>query len=111
MPYLTNSMKAQANQNPLFGKGDPGVLNYRLTQTIIEWLGKEPKYADFNAAIGALESAKLELYRRSVAAYEDVAIDRNGDVYPEELLPMLPDTTFSDLFSSMGLTLGGEGTD
>ena len=30
--------------------------------------------------IGALESAKLELYRRSIALYEDTKIKENGDV-------------------------------
>jgi hypothetical protein len=39
-------------------------------------------YADFNAAIGALECCKSELYRRMVGPYEDQAIARNGDVYP-----------------------------
>lgn len=86
MPYLTATLKEQADANPVFGRGDPGILNYRLTKVLIEWLGKEPHYADFDAAIGALECAKMELYRRSVAAYEDSAIERNGDVYPPWLL-------------------------
>ncbi len=87
MPYLPKAVKDHADNNPLSGRGDPGVLSYRLTQTIIEWLGQEPKYADFVAAIGALESTKLELYRRSVSGFEDAAKDRNGDVYPYWLLP------------------------
>jgi hypothetical protein len=87
MPYLTESMKSQADANPLFGRGDPGVLNYRITKTIIEWLDKEPRYSDYNAAIGALECAKLEMVRRSLSPYEDKAIERNGDVYPYWLVP------------------------
>ena len=31
--------------------------------------------------MGALECAKLELYRRVAAPYEDVKIMENGDVY------------------------------
>ena len=86
MPYLTQQMKQAADNNPLFGRKDPGVLNYRLTRTIIEWIGKEPLYSDFNAAIGALECVKQELIRRSLSVYEDEAIKRNGDVYPPWLL-------------------------
>ncbi len=93
MPYLTQTMKDQADYNPLFGRGDPGMLNYRITKILIDWLGKEPHYADFNAAIGALECAKLELVRRSLGPYEDTAIERNGDVYPDWLLPKNPETT------------------
>jgi len=37
-------------------------------------------------AIGALECAKLELYRRVAAPYEDTKIAENGDVYDPELL-------------------------
>ncbi len=40
------------------------------------------KSAYFNAVVGALECAKLELYRRMVAPYENGKIAENGDVYP-----------------------------
>jgi len=33
-----------------------------------------------NDAIGALEGAKLELYRRVISKYEDKKIMENGDV-------------------------------
>ena len=38
-------------------------------------------YAEFNEAIGAIECAKLELYRRMLAPYEDRKIAENGDVF------------------------------
>ena len=38
-------------------------------------------YARFNELIGALESAKLEFYRRIVSSYEDAKIEENGDMY------------------------------
>lgn len=55
----------------------PGRLNYFLFK-----LAKETCscYADYAAFIGELESAKLEIYRRQIAPYEDKAIERNGDV-------------------------------
>ena len=44
-------------------------------------LGPSPRYRDFNAAIGVLECAKLELYRRAAATYEDAKLAEHGDVY------------------------------
>jgi len=61
---------------------EPGDLNYIITQATLEFLGEHPCYASINAVIGALECAKLELYRRMAAPYEDKKIDENGDVYP-----------------------------
>jgi hypothetical protein len=39
------------------------------------------RYAHLNEAIGVLECAKLELYRRVAAPYEDEKITESGDVY------------------------------
>jgi FixJ family two-component response regulator len=63
---------------------DTGELNYLVTRLVQRFLsrdGKAPRYADFNAAMGALECCKLELYRRMIAPYEDKKIAENGDVY------------------------------
>ncbi|NBP04295.1 MAG: hypothetical protein EBU90_30245 [Proteobacteria bacterium] len=57
-----------------------GNLNYiitKITQRFIEERGEN--YEAYNSAIGALESAKLEYYRRKVAPYEDTKIEANGD--------------------------------
>ncbi len=59
----------------------PGIINYLITNIIKIFLGLNPNYERFNAAIGVLECAKLELYRRMVAPYEDTKIEENGDVY------------------------------
>lgn len=61
-----------------------GEINYIITKLLLARLGKKPCYADYNASIGVLECAKLELYRRAVAEYEDVKCDQNGDVYGEK---------------------------
>lgn len=37
-------------------------------------------YRDYSDFIGELESAKLEIYRRQIAPYEDKKIKQNGDV-------------------------------
>lgn len=59
---------------------DIGNLNYIITKICLYWLGKSPRYGDYNAVIGALECAKMELYRRHIATYEDRKIEINGDV-------------------------------
>ena len=65
-----------------------GELNYQLTNVILGYLsnkadieGRENNYSDFNDVIGALESCKLEFYRRIMLPYEDKKIKENGDVY------------------------------
>lgn len=60
-----------------------GELNYALSVLIDEYLrsGGGVNYAKINEVIGALECAKLEVYRRVAAPYEDRKIAENGDVY------------------------------
>lgn len=59
-----------------------GDVNYIITCIISRvLLPNEPHYVDYEKAIGLLECAKLELYRRKVAPYEDSKRDKNGEVY------------------------------
>lgn len=80
MPYITDRARWE------LAKGDkvpsnPGELNYTLTTIVHDYLvDNGESYQTYNDIIGALESAKLELYRRKVASYEDVKIRENGDV-------------------------------
>jgi hypothetical protein len=60
---------------------DDGTLNYILTRVILSYLGKQPNYDRIADGVKALEMAKLELYRRVAAPYEDWKSDENGDVY------------------------------
>ena len=67
--------------------GSAGDLNFLFTHHInvfLKWRGLS--YSNINEAVGALECAKLELYRRVAAPYEDTKIAENGDVYHPELL-------------------------
>lgn len=79
MPYIDWKQREdlEAGGRPT----DAGELNYAVTILVRRYLGRTPRYADYNEAVGALESAKLELYRRMVAPYEDEKIKQNGDVY------------------------------
>jgi hypothetical protein len=59
-----------------------GELNYMITKLIDEYITIHKKsYSVLNEVIGALECAKIELYRRIAAPYEDIKISENGDVY------------------------------
>jgi hypothetical protein len=61
---------------------DAGELNYTLTIVCLDYLSnKGERYATMNDVVGALESCKLEMYRRLVSPYEDEKIKENGDVY------------------------------
>lgn len=91
MPYIKNERKEELIDNgyDCGGKDYPanaGELNYLFTKIGIEYLEQGLNYQRINDVIGALEGAKLELYRRLAAPYEDTKIEQNGDVYPKSLL-------------------------
>lgn len=80
MPYIPQDRR----DNLLNGEirpVNPGDLNFLITMIIQDYLSPSARYTDFNDVIGVLECAKLELYRRLVAPYEDTKIEENGDVY------------------------------
>lgn len=84
MPYITNREPFSQGLNAL-APMNSGELNYVISSVVSDYLynttNGSPKYVDFNEVIGVLECAKLELYRRMVAPYEDQKIAENGDVY------------------------------
>lgn len=60
----------------------PGELNYLFTEIAKSYLELNGEsYQRYNDLLGALEGAKLELYRRKVSTYENKKIEENGDVY------------------------------
>jgi hypothetical protein len=82
MPYVKKSERARLDAGGEITS--PGELNYRITRMVDEYLTRKGlSYANLNEAIGVLECAKLELYRRIVAGYEDrkLADPESGDVY------------------------------
>jgi|TARA_R110000823_G_scaffold295814_1_gene415793 hypothetical protein len=59
-----------------------GVLNYCISRIVSEIVKEKGlKYSQLNELIGVLECAKLELYRRVAAPYEDEKAILNGDVF------------------------------
>lgn len=80
MPYINQEARARLDggEEP----DDAGELNYAITRLVDAYITRKGvRYAYMNEAIGALECAKLELYRRVAAPYEDRKIEESGDVY------------------------------
>lgn len=79
MPYIKVEDRTRAALDP----HTEGELNYAITMFIKNYLKRKEKvsYADYNGVIGVLECAKMELYRRLVAPYEEIKIKENTDVY------------------------------
>jgi hypothetical protein len=86
MPYINQHQRdqiAHATTAPRITL-DAGSLNYLITKLVIDHIQLHgTSYRTINEAIGVLECAKLELYRRLAAPYEDTKIATNGDVYPQ----------------------------
>jgi len=87
MPYLPTSQKEKIDRGlialNLSELKDSGDLNYAIHQIISQYISKNKKsYQTYNDIIGALECAKMEIYRRKVSAYEEIKILQNGDVKP-----------------------------
>lgn len=87
MPYIDPEARAR------LAKGErpetPGELNYAVTRLVDQYLADRGglRYAHLNEVVGVLECAKLELYRRLAAPYEDGKIAEAGDVYDVERDP------------------------
>lgn len=94
MPYIDQKRRDALDGEWEAGTAFPetprtsGELNYVITSAVEDFLMAAsstadiatPTYAMFNAAIGALECAKLELYQRAVAPYENIKAKENGDI-------------------------------
>ena len=83
LPYITPELRAKLEP---FLRDFPqltiGEVNYVITKLILSrFLPENARYANFNEAIGVLECAKQEFYRRIVAPYEKQKRKDNGDVF------------------------------
>ena len=88
MPYIK-----QERRDDIMGKSgkayinirqinSAGELNFSITMLIKEYLDINGiSYQNVNEVIGVLECAKLELYRRVAAPYEEAKCKENSDVY------------------------------
>lgn len=78
MPYIQEKDRSHVSAGNILNAGE---LNYFITKTIINYLGKDYNYNSLNEVVGVLEACKLEFYRRMVSPYENHKIKLNGDVY------------------------------
>lgn len=91
MPYIPMTQRLNisdelANKSLEWTPANAGELNYLVSRFIANYIEKNGlKYANCNEMIGALECAKLELYRVMVGPYEDDKIAENGGVYRHPL--------------------------
>ena len=59
---------------------DEGELNFLVSSIIFKLWDANPKYANGNKIVGALECIKQEFIRRKLNNYEDLKIKENGDI-------------------------------
>ena len=62
------------------GPATVGELTYVIYKAALEYIDGARAFGKFAEVLGAIEAAKLELYRREVGPYEDQKILENGDV-------------------------------
>jgi hypothetical protein len=85
MPYVSPDARSRLDAGA--PPQNAGELNYAVTRLVDAFLvgrAREAgrlRYAHLNEAVGVLECAKLELYRRIAAPYEDGKRGETGDVY------------------------------
>ena len=80
MPYIKQNDRSNfeiSNLNPT----NAGELNFLISEICAKYIrDKGLRYTNCNEVIGALECAKIELYRRIIAPYEDKKMTENGDI-------------------------------
>lgn len=83
MPYIP-----EEERKPLHIRSDKyprsaGQLNFQITDLCMMYITEHDglSYHTINEVVGVLECAKMELYRRVAAPYEDKKRKQNGDVY------------------------------
>lgn len=86
MPYIKQEDRDFFDERLTFNATaiySAGELNYCITKLLDHYISAHggTSYKNLNEVIGVLECAKLELYRRIAAPYEDSKIQQNGDAY------------------------------
>lgn len=80
MPYISPFLRGELEDGDA-RPSNPGELNFVITKLVHAYIQRQGEsYQAYNDVLGALEGAKMELYRRKVAPYEDTKIEQNGDV-------------------------------
>lgn len=82
IPYIKRENRPEIDRIlSCFETLNVGEMNYLITKLCRKFIDENGEnYMAYNALVGVLECAKLELYRRKISNYEDVKIIENGDV-------------------------------
>lgn len=79
MPYIKQKDRNELDEWEI--PKSAGDLNYVIHLELERYLiEKGESYQTYNDMIGALECAKLELYRRRISKYEAKKVEENGDI-------------------------------
>lgn len=86
MPYIDESRRKVLGLESL--SQSAGDLAYIVYREALGALGippgshnsRAPRFEDYARVMGAIEAAKIELYRRLIAPYEDSKRCENGDI-------------------------------
>lgn len=90
MPYIKPSQREQSSLRPQ----GAGELTYHISKFVGQYLADNGlDFAHFSECIAALECAKLELYRRVGAPYEDTKLRDYGDIFPASILTKFVDAS------------------
>lgn len=87
MPYLKETDRNSVDVNIAmlgidFIPQNGAELNFVVSTLVNNYLQKNGlNYANVQEMIGALDCAKMEIYRRIAGPYEDQKIEENGDVF------------------------------
>jgi hypothetical protein len=80
MPYIDKGIRSSLDDGRKARQ--PGELNYQVSKLVNDFFAMRGlSYTVINEVIGALECAKLEVYRRVAGPYEDKKVAANGEVY------------------------------
>lgn len=80
MPYISPESRRRLEQD--HEPKTAGEMNYAITVALDRYIKVHGlSYDTLNTVVGILECAKLELYRRVCAKYENEKMTANGDVY------------------------------
>lgn len=86
MPYIPQNRREEleeiVKQFFTVTECNAGDLNYLITQVLVAYMEINGKhYKTLNDLVGALECAKMELYRRIIVPYENTKMATHGDAY------------------------------
>lgn len=112
MPYITkeNREKLDGEIDSLILKLESftddeieGALNYTISRLVSQLVTRDKwdgfRYKNINRIMGVLECVKSEFYRRAASDYEDLAIQKNGDMREYALLEAKMDRLWDELLT------------